>query len=108
MALPGWDEVKELLVSVAKLTGNVSTLQEQMERTNDRVAALQSEVRALSADLRVARAELETEATRAAVQTVVQTYDGMSRRVMEVEDGLKRLRGGSAQIADDGANDASG
>ena len=91
MALFEWKGIRELIVRVTKLTANVVTLQQQVEKNTDQIAELQMQVRDLSANLRVAQAEMETAATRAAVQTVVQTYDGISRRVMEIEDGIKRL-----------------
>ena len=85
MAIPWADELRDLINKVVNLTGNVASLQKDNERLSSEVNKLKEELFQLKADLRVARAELETEATKAAISTVVQTYDQITGRLQEIE-----------------------
>ncbi len=86
MEVPGWlGQVTDLVQKIARLTGNVEALQNEVSRLSDRLDQAHDRIRDLQADLRVARAETKGEAQVAAVNAVIQAHEQMIDRIHKVE-----------------------
>ena len=106
--LPGWKEVKELIVKIASLTANVEKMQDQLGRALDQIEKNQSEISDLKADIRVLRAELKGEAQQAALDTVISAHGQMLERVVLLENSNRLNASGISRIDDQhhSSNDA--
>ena len=81
-----WSDLSGFLKDVTKLTINVSQLQDEMTRLIEVSSAQKDQIRDLQEEVRVLRLEIQSEATKAAMSTVIDAHVQIIDRVNELKD----------------------